>query len=357
MGIEHCSVHLNKVSCLQFSSSCAPASTRPPPLVFFSRLKSSPRLLPAYSHATSVTRFALASCAARSYSTQVGARDGDYEQVRLSSIPHFWHTGLLLTTQSSIRIYMCRLCSDAPMPSSRAVSASVTMPWQPTVAPAAPLAHASSPPSYPPSGSWSTHVPPCSASLRRCIVWVYLRATLNRTFIATHSSDSVVETVKMAASGTGIIGTGAGLSVKTTVIKVQWCVSKSTFCQQAANVFLSFSISIDELDKADAPLISEASVHLLGVQYPVSFSNGFTGYTFPLQHPRSPKNHTQVKTERAGPRQGHKLRLRDAERSCAPLLRPHHEPIRLYFRRRPRRDADARSRRRFLACPPHVTRS
>ncbi|KAI0272207.1 hypothetical protein BGY98DRAFT_936696 [Russula aff. rugulosa BPL654] len=57
--------------------------------------------------------------------------------------------------------------------------------WQPTVAPAAPLAHASSPPSYPPSSSWSPHVPPCSASPLRCMVWVYLRATLNRTFIAT----------------------------------------------------------------------------------------------------------------------------------------------------------------------------
>jgi hypothetical protein len=86
----------------------------------------------------------------------------------------------------------------------------------------------------------------------------------------------------MAASGTGTIGTGAGLSVKTPVIKVQWCV----------NVFPSFSISIDELDTADGPLIPEASMHLLNVQYPVSFPNGLTGYTFPLQHPRSPKNHT-----------------------------------------------------------------
>ncbi|KAI0268964.1 hypothetical protein BGY98DRAFT_1101372 [Russula aff. rugulosa BPL654] len=67
--------------------------------------------------------------------------------------------------------------------------------------------------------------------------------------------ESVAEMVTMAASGTGTIGTGAGLSVKTAVIKVQ---------------------CIDELDKADAPLIPEASVHLLGVQYPVSFSNGLT---------------------------------------------------------------------------------
>jgi hypothetical protein len=86
----------------------------------------------------------------------------------------------------------------------------------------------------------------------------------------------------MAASGTGTIGTGAGLSAKTAAIKVQWCVSRSTFCRQGANLFPSFYISIDELDKADAPLIPEASIHLLGVQYPVSFPNGLTGYTFPL---------------------------------------------------------------------------
>ncbi|KAI0270859.1 hypothetical protein BGY98DRAFT_233640 [Russula aff. rugulosa BPL654] len=67
------------------------------------------------------------------------------------------------------------------IPSSRTVSGSITIPWQQMVAPAAPLAHASSPPSYPPSSSWSPHVPPCSASPLRCMVWVYLRATLNRT--------------------------------------------------------------------------------------------------------------------------------------------------------------------------------
>ena len=35
------------------------------------------------------------------------------------------------------------------------------------------------------------------------------------------SSDSVAETVTMAASGTGMIGTGAGLSVKTAVITIK----------------------------------------------------------------------------------------------------------------------------------------
>ena len=64
---------LNKVSCLLFSSSCASASTCPPPshpppspsppFLFSRGSKSSPRFLPVSSHATSVTR----SC---SFSTQ-----------------------------------------------------------------------------------------------------------------------------------------------------------------------------------------------------------------------------------------------------------------------------------------------
>jgi hypothetical protein len=109
-----------------------------------------------------------------------GARDGDHARVRLSSIPHLWHTGLLTTTRFSIRT--CRLCSDGGF--MRSV-------WQRYDALAtdgdtgSASSAASSPSSYPRSSAWSPHVPPCSASLRRCTVWVYLRATLNRTFIAT----------------------------------------------------------------------------------------------------------------------------------------------------------------------------
>ena len=76
--------------------------------------------------------------------------------------------------------------------------------------------------------------------------------------------------------------------------------------------FLLF-ISIDQLDKTDAPLIPEAYIHLLGTQYPVSFSNGLWGKLF-LYNNRSPKNHARVKTEplRAlGQRRpGHKLSSR-----------------------------------------------
>ena len=51
------------------------------------------------------------------------------------------------------------------------------------------------------------------------------------------------------------------------------------FCQRAANLL---PISIDQLDTADAPLIPEAYIYLLGVQYLVLLSDGLTGYSFPL---------------------------------------------------------------------------
>lgn len=44
------------------------------------------------------------------------------------------------------------------------------------------------------------------------------------------------------------------------------------------------SISIDQLDKADAPPIPEAYIYLLGVQCLVSLSDGIAGYVFPLYH-------------------------------------------------------------------------
>ena len=41
-------------------------------------------------------------------------------------------------------------------------------------------------------------------------------------------------------------------------------------------------VSIDQLDKADAPLIPEAYIYLLGMQCLVSLSDGLAGYIFPL---------------------------------------------------------------------------
>ena len=58
--------------------------------------------------------------------------------------------------------------------------------------------------------------------------------------------------------------------------------------QRSADKFTTFScdcllsVSIDQLDKTDAPLIPDAYIYLLGVQCLVSLSDGLAGYTFPL---------------------------------------------------------------------------
>jgi hypothetical protein len=101
-----------------------------------------------------------------------------------------------------------------------------------------------------------------------------------------------------------MIGTGAGLSVQTAAMEVQWCVSQSMFCRQAVNFSPSFS-SYPQLDKEDAPLVPEAYIHLPGVQYHVSFSDDLTGYTFPLQHLAVQKLLTGYRNTK--PRPGHKL--------------------------------------------------
>jgi hypothetical protein len=56
-------------------------------------------------------------------------------------------------------------------------------------------------------------------------------------------------------------------------------------------------ISIDQLDKADAPLISEAYIYLLGVQYLVSLSDGLTGYSFHLYNTVAVQNPPTGSTE------------------------------------------------------------
>ena len=132
-----------------------------------------------------------------------------------------------MTTRFSIRIYACRLCSDVEFVCS---VRSVTMPRQPAVTPAAPPAHISLPTLLSAHKNPVTSPPACSASLRRCTEWGYLRPTLNHTFTANHSSGSVAEMVAMVVSGTvsnvvGLNGTEARMSVQTAAMKVQWCVS------------------------------------------------------------------------------------------------------------------------------------
>jgi hypothetical protein len=91
-----------------------------------------------------------------------------------------------------------------------------------------------------------------------------------------------------------MIGTEPGPSVQTATMQVQWCVSQidslSTSCQPFT-VTLLF-VSIDQLDKAEAPFIPEA--YIFGVQYLVLLSDGLAGYTFLSTTPSRSKTHPRA---------------------------------------------------------------
>ncbi|KAF8492088.1 hypothetical protein F5888DRAFT_248189 [Russula emetica] len=144
-----------------------------------------------------------------------------------------------------------------------------------------------------------------------------------------------------------MIGTESDLSVQTAAMKV-----------------------IDQLDKADAPLIPEAYIYLLGLQYLVSLSDGLAGYTFPLYTRSRSRNHPRIQpspcvrrahsTLHCCPKPSqpwaancaHDGERRPARASCGPLLPPCHEPLRLHFRRCAADELQGASH-----CPPHLMRS
>jgi hypothetical protein len=121
--------------------------------------------------------------------------------------------------------------------------------------------------------------------MRSYTVWVYLRATLNQT-TAWAASQRWWRWLASAtvSNAVGMIGTEAGLSVQTAAMKLQWCVSPTNILPTGCQPFpvTVLSISIDQLDKADAPLIPEAYIYLLGMRCLVSLSDGLAGYIFPL---------------------------------------------------------------------------
>ncbi|KAF8495981.1 hypothetical protein F5888DRAFT_1708147 [Russula emetica] len=119
-----------------------------------------------------------------------------------------------------------------------------------------------------------------------------------------------------------MISTDAGLSVQTATMKI-----------------------IDQLDKADAPLIPEGYIYLLcnASSHSPTTSRGIHSLS---TTPSRSKNHPRVQPSpstrpyyaartRASPGQATNC-ARDAEHrlaraSCGPLLRPYHEPLRLHL--------------------------
>jgi hypothetical protein len=141
-------------------------------------------------------------------------------------------SGLLVTTGSSIRINPYRLCSDAEF--MRSV-------WQRYDALAT---------DGDTSSASSTRVFTFVISaLKRLVIshptlfgvsaqmhGVGVPASDSQSHLHSHHSlDSVAEMVTTAVSATvsnvvGMIGTEVGLSMQNAAMKVQWCVSRSTFC-------------------------------------------------------------------------------------------------------------------------------
>ena len=144
-----------------------------------------------------------------------------------------------------------------------------------------------------------------------------------------------------------MIGTEAGLGVQTegTMVRLP-----NQFLQTACQTFpfpvLFFFISIDRLDKA--PLISEAHIYLLRVQFPVSLFDGLGEYTFTLVF-QKPSACSTEPARTLGPvdpmtlpetEAAHNTNcVRDAEctRASRHLLLPPYHCLRLHIWWRPRR--------------------
>ena len=112
-----------------------------------------------------------------------------------------------------------------------------------------------------------------------------------------HHMGGIAEMVVTAASAivsnlVGMTGTELGLSVQIAPMKVQWCVSLINFLpRQAANLFRHrlLSVSIDQLDNADAPPIPGAYVSPWRAMLRFTLLRRRGIYLPSLQHPCGPK--------------------------------------------------------------------
>jgi hypothetical protein len=152
---------------------------------------------------------------------------GDHAQVRL---PSHLISGTLVYCRAHGPLYICIQAGFVAMPSSCTVLGRVTMPWQPMVTPATPLAPASSSPS---KGSLKRLVTsrPTLLGVSAQMRGVGIPVSNSQTYLHSHHSlDSIADRMTTAAGATvsnvvGMISTEAGLSVELAAMKSQWCVS------------------------------------------------------------------------------------------------------------------------------------
>ena len=110
---------------------------------------------------------------------------------------------------------------------------------------------------------------------------------------AAYGLDMAGRVASATVSGVvGMIGSGGGgLSLHGSAMKLQWSVLDSSIFGLSFDIF---DVSIDQLDKADAPPIPESYIYLLAVQCIVSLCEGFASFSGPIytnivmQRPRAP---------------------------------------------------------------------
>jgi hypothetical protein len=117
---------------------------------------------------------------------------------------------------------------------------------------------------------------PCSTSLRRCTVWVFLRATLNCTFMATTAWTALRRMLATTASAivssvVWMIGTKGwpehpNCNNERVMVRLPDQCSTDRLATFSRRRHL-LSVSIDQLGNADAPLISESRMYYISSEY------------------------------------------------------------------------------------------
>ena len=150
--------------------------------------------------------------------------DGDHARVSFPSIPHFCHTGSLVTTRPSIRMYACRFCSDVLATCGDTGSSSSARVFALLISAVKHLATSR----------------PNLLGVSAQMHGVGVPASGSRSHRHSHH---IVTEMGTAASATAsnvvrIISTEAGLSVHTAEMKVQWCVSPTNILPMSCQLFL-----------------------------------------------------------------------------------------------------------------------
>ena len=177
------------------------------------------------------------------------------------------------------------------MSSSCAAFGCVTMPWQPTLTPAAHLAHASSP-SYPPSSRLSGHF--TSHPVSDCRSHIHSHHNLDS--VAGYGADGCQRNGVERRWDNWHKGWPERANCSKESAMVRLLDQLSAFRLLTFSCCCLLSVSINQPDKADAPLIPDASGYSISLEFnslshSPTTSRGIPATTIPFsqKHPRGPK--------------------------------------------------------------------